>query len=353
MYFNISHIDQKSDGATVGRSTAFDIKRLYLGVDHKFSDMFSASVVTDVSLIANTNTVTGTANSGSAQPGQGTTAPTAFPDGRRDPLPQERLSAGKIQPALTIRLGEANMPWIPWAEDIYGYRFVEPTLIDRTAFGNSADWGVHVLGSFANGLINYQVSVVDGAGYRNPLRSESVDVEGRVNLAYKGFVAAVGGYTGKRGNNTFTPFSPVNNAVTPVQTGTDVATFHNAERFNALLAYTNDKLRIGGEYFWAKNWNQVTRVPTDTSDGWSVYGSYKVTPLFTSSAATTGCGRRGSVPGDPRELFQLRNRLQPGQDRRPRLALQARPRRQRLLRAEQRQPVQLRLPDRWPRPGHL
>jgi hypothetical protein len=281
MYFNISHIDQKSDGATVGRSTAMDLKRLYLGVDHKFSDMFSASVVTDVSLIANTNTVTGTANSGSAQPGQGTTAPTAFPKTVGETLfLKNAFLQAKFSPAFTVRVGEANMPWIPWEEDIYGYRFAELTLIDRTAFGNSVDWGVHVLGSFANGLISYQVSAVDGAGYRNPLRSQAIDLEGRINLNYKGVVAAVGGYTGKRGSDTFTPFSPVNNAVTPVQTGTNVATFHTANRFNALLAYVKGPIRIGGEYFSAKNWNQVTKVPTDTSDGFSFFGSYQLTHLF-------------------------------------------------------------------------
>ncbi len=281
MFFNISHIDQKSDGATVGRSTAFDVKRLYLGVDHKFSDIFSASIVTDISLIANTNTVTGTANSGTAQPGQGTTAPTPFPKtiGETLYLKNAYLQA-KFNQALTVRLGVANLPWVPWAEDVYGYRYVEPSLIDRTGFGTSSDWGVHVFGSLANGLVSYQVSAVDGAGYRNPLRSESIDLEGRISLNYKGFVAGVGGYSGKRAADTFTPFSPTNNAVTPVQTGTNVATFHTAQRFDALLAYTNDKLRIGGEYFWSKNWNQVTRVPSDTSDGWSAFASYKIAPMF-------------------------------------------------------------------------
>jgi hypothetical protein len=281
MYFNVSHIDQSSDGVTVGRSTAFDIKRLYLGVDHKFNDVFSANLTTDVSLIANTNTVTGTANSGTAQPGQGTTAPTAFPKtiGETLYLKKAYLQA-RLNPAFIVRIGAADLPWVPFVEDTYGYRYIENVIIDRTGFGTSADWGVHVLGSFANGLVSYQVSAVDGAGYRNPLRSQGIDVEGRVSLAYKGFIAAVGGYTGKRGADTFTPFSPTNNVVTPVQTGTDVPTFHTARRFDALLAYTNDKLRVGGEYFRATNWNQVTRVPSDRSDGWSVFGAYKITPLF-------------------------------------------------------------------------
>ncbi|MFL5897825.1 MAG: hypothetical protein ACJ76D_05120 [Solirubrobacterales bacterium] len=281
MYFNISRIEQHSDGALVGKSTAFDIKRLYLGVDHRFSDIFSASIVTDVNLVANTSTVTGTANSGTPQPGQGTNAPTPFPKtiGEVLFLKNAYLQA-KLSPAFIIRLGEANMPWIPWDEDVYGYRFIEPTVIDRTSFGNSVDWGVHLLGSFADGLVSYQLSAVNGAGFRNPTRSQTIDVEGRVNVNYQGFVAAVDFYTGKRGNNTFTPFSPINDPVTPIQTGTDVVTHHNAERFDALLAYVKGPVRVGGEYFWSKNWNQVTKVPSDTSDGWALFGSYQITPLF-------------------------------------------------------------------------
>lgn len=282
MFFNVSHIDQHSDGQLVGRSTGFDVKRLYIGIDHKFSDIWSANITTDVNLIANTNTVTGTANSGSAQPGQGTTAPTPFPKTIGETLYLKRAYLqGKFSPAFIVRFGSAATPWIGFAEEVYGLRYVEPTLIDRTSFGISNDWGVHVLGSVADGLINYQVSAVDGAGFRNPMRSQTVDLEGRVNVNYHGFVAGVGGYSGKRGADTFTPFSPVNNAVTPVQTGVDVPTFHTAERFDALIGYESDRLHVGAEYFWAKNWNQVTKVPTDHSDGWSGFASFKLTSLFT------------------------------------------------------------------------
>ncbi|HEY1607533.1 MAG TPA: hypothetical protein VGF77_18245 [Allosphingosinicella sp.] len=282
MFFNVSHIDQHSDGQLVGRSTGIDVKRLYVGIDHKFSDIWSANITTDISLIANTSSVTGTAGSATAQPGQGTTAPAAFPKTIGETLYLKKAYLqGRFSPAFIVRFGSAATPWIGFAEDVYGLRYVEPTLIDRTAFGNSNDWGVHVLGSFAGGLVSYQVSAVDGAGYRNPLRSQSVDVEGRVSVNYHGVVAGAGFYSGKRAADTFTPFSPVNNAVTPVQTGTDIATFHTAERFDALVGYTSDRLHVGAEYFWAKNWNQVTKVPSDTSDGWSAFASYKVAPLFT------------------------------------------------------------------------
>ncbi|HEX5182348.1 MAG TPA: hypothetical protein VFW19_04245 [Allosphingosinicella sp.] len=282
MFFNLSHIDQHSDGRLVGRSIGIDVKRLYIGIDHKFSDIWSANITTDISLIANTSNVSGTANSATAQPGQGTNAPSAFPKtiGESVYLKKAYLQ-GRFSPAFILRFGSAGLPWISFAEDVYGLRYVEPTLIDRTAFGNSTDWGVHLLGSFADGLVSYQVSAVDGAGYRNPLRSQTVDVEGRLSVNYHGAVAGAGFYSGKRAADTFTPFSPVNNATTPVQTGTDVPTFHTARRFDALLGYESDRLHVGAEYFWARNWNQVTKVPSDTSDGWSAFASYKVAPLFT------------------------------------------------------------------------
>jgi hypothetical protein len=280
MFFNVSHIEQRSDGATVGRSTAFDVKRFYLGVDHRFGDVYSGSATLDISLVANTFNVAGTPQSATPQPGQTTTAPAAFPRtvGETLYLKKAYLQA-RYDPAFTLRIGSADLPWVPFVEDVYGRRYVEQVAIDRTGFGTSADWGLHALGSFAAGHVNYAVSVVDGAGYRNPLRSRSVDVEGRLSLNYGGLVAAVGGYAGKRGADTFNPFSPANSAPTPVQTGTAVRTLHTATRFDALVAYAKDPFRLGVEYFYARNWNQVTKAPADASDGWSFFGSYRVDPL--------------------------------------------------------------------------
>jgi hypothetical protein len=354
MFFNASHIEQTSDGATVGRSNAFDVKRFYLGVDHKFNDVYSASATTDISLIANTNNVTGTANSGAAQPGQGTTAPAAFPKtvGETLYLKKAYLQA-RYDPAFTLRLGAADLPWVPFVEDVYGYRYVEQILIDRTGFGTSTDWGIHALGTLAGGHVNYAVSVVDGAGYRNPLRSKSLDVEGRLSVNYQGFIAAAGFYAGKRGGDTFTPFSPTNNAVTPVQTGANVQTFHTATRFNALLAYTSDTLRLGGEYFYARNWNQVTKAPSDTSEGWSAFASYRPAPLIGLFARYDWVEpTRDLFPAITDRYFNLRPLVPAGEDRRVRPRLQTRPGEPRLFRPRQQQPLQLRLPDRRPHQRH-
>jgi hypothetical protein len=83
-----------------------------------------------------------------------------------------------------------------------------------------------------------------------------VDFEGRAGLQFGDFVAAIGGYSGKLGKET---------ATSPAQ--------HTATRADALLGYKNSLFTLGGEWFQAKNWNNVTTAATDSADGWSVFGN--------------------------------------------------------------------------------
>jgi hypothetical protein len=146
-------------------------------------------------------------------------------------------------------------------------------MIDRTKFGTSADWGVHALGSIPLGKdvsLNYAGAIVNGMGYKKPgfiggvNHTNRMDFEGRVSLAAYGFTAAVGGYDGKLGKEV---------------TGT--ATYHDATRFDALLAYAKGPIRAGVEYFHANDWNDVTQANpalTNKSEGWSGWGSFAFTP---------------------------------------------------------------------------
>lgn len=229
MFFDLTSISQKNNGVkTANDGTGFDVKRFYLGIDHKFDDVWSANLTTDFNYVGN--------------------------DGETNLFVKKAYLQGKFDPLFVVRAGSADMPWIPYAENVYGYRFVENTLIDRLKFGTSADWGVHVLGN--NGTFNYQGSVVNGAGYKNPSRGKSMDFEGRVGVQFGDFVAAVGGYSGKLGKDTQT--SPAT---------------HTANRSDALLAYKTGLFTVGGEWFQAKNWNNVTTVATDKADGYSVFGN--------------------------------------------------------------------------------
>lgn len=249
MYYDLTNIDQKSDGVKLPGSpngVNFDVKRFYLSVDHKFNDVFSADFTTDF-----------TYDSG--------------PAGATQLYIKKAYIQAKLSDALIFRAGSADLPWVPFVEDVYGYRYVENVLIDKEKFGTSADWGVHALGKIPMGPVtfNYALAAVNGNGYKKPgfiagvNRSNDMDFEGRVSANVGDFVAAVGGYEGKLGK--------------AVQ-GTP--TFNTAQRFDALLAYQGKRFRIGGEYMYAKDWNDVTQANpllVNTSEGWSGWGSFKVT----------------------------------------------------------------------------
>src|SRR6476646_7288659 len=247
-FFNVSNINQKStdlagvttDNAQNGAQT--ELKRFYIGVDHKFNDTFSANITTDFRYNSNCTS--------------------------KDVLlyVKKAYVQAKLSPALFVRVGSADLPWVPFVEGLYGYRFVENTLIDRTKFGTSADWGVHAGGTFGKGLVSYAVSAINGAGYKTLSRSSNtIDLEGRISVnPIKSVTLGVGGYTGKLGKSADNlPAS---------------ATPHHATRINAIAAYTDKRVRAGAEYFTAKNWNNVNTLASDKSNGWSAFGSFAFTP---------------------------------------------------------------------------
>jgi hypothetical protein len=242
-YLNLSYLDQKVNGVPQKTNgTQAELKRFYLTVDHKFSDIFSANLTTDVRYGSN-----------------GLTNDDAI-------YVKKAFLQAKFSPAFFVRLGAADMPWIPFVEDVYGYRFVENTLIDRTKYGTSSDWGLHIGGTFGNGLVSYAASAVGGQGYKTIYRgTNTVDLEGRLSVVpMKGLTFAVGGYTGKLGKS--------------VESAVD--TPHRASRLDALAAYATGPIRVGLEYFSAKDWNNVTTAYEDKTSGWSAFGSVAFAKKF-------------------------------------------------------------------------
>lgn len=236
-YINLSNLHQEVNGTKQGTSgTQAELKRFYVTLDHRFNRVLSANLTTDVRYgshgLSHDDVV----------------------------YVKKAYLQADISPALRVRVGSADMPWIPFVEGIYNYRFVENTLIDRTKYGTSADWGVHVSGKLAHGLINYAASAVGGQGYKTISRNtDTIDLEGRVAIMpVQGVTLAVGGYTGKLGK------SSAGQPNTP----------HTATRWDALAAYTHGPVRMGVEYFSATNWNTVTSTTADKSTGWSAFGSY-------------------------------------------------------------------------------
>jgi hypothetical protein len=235
MFADLTNYDARNDGVdSANNGFGLDVKRFYLGVNHNFDDIWSVNLTTDFNYVSN--------------------------DSETQLYVKKAYVQAKLSDAFVGRLGSADLPWVPYVEDLYGYRFVENVMVDRLKFGTSADWGVHAAGKLADGKFSYAASVISGAGYKNPTRSNSMDLEAR--LAFKpidGLSIALGGYTGKLGKD-------IQNSTTPPQ--------HTANRLDALVTYVQASFRAGAEYFTADNWNNVTALAADKADGVSVWASY-------------------------------------------------------------------------------
>lgn len=237
-FIDLTSLDAKVAGSkTAASGFGLDVKRFYLVVNHTFDSIWSANLTTDFNYVS--------------------------AESQTQLFVKKAYLQAKLSDALWVRAGSADLGWVPFVEETYGYRYVENALVDRTKFGTSADWGVHIGGKAGDGKVGYTLSLIEGNGYRNPTRSKSLDVEGRVSFTpVPGVTAALGFYSGKLGKD-------VEGTATPV--------VHTASRYNAMLAYGNDKFRVGGEYFSADNWTAVTSALKDSADGVSVWGAVDFT----------------------------------------------------------------------------
>ena len=295
VFADVSTIQNKNAaGKTAQTGTDYDIKRTYLTVEHRFNDTYSFNFTSDLVFDSNTASPSGAASptnneAGGANTASGVKSTQLF-------VKKAYLQAHYAD-AFNIRLGSAELPWVPFVEGINGYRFVEQMLIDRIKFGTTTDWGVHVYGTLFDKIIGYQVSVIDGEGFRQPAmgtvnRTNAVDVEGRVNATYDHFTVAVGGYDGKLGSAV---------ERTP--------TFHDAQRFNALLAYTDSRIRLGAEYLWARYWKDVTQssqAKTNETTGYSLFGSYNFTPAVSVFGRYDWVRPKGNTtPSEHEDFFDV------------------------------------------------
>ncbi len=230
LYIDVSSISAKNAaGATVDPSGfGLDVKRFYLDVNHQFDSVWSADIKTDASYSSGTGTVA--------------------------PFIKTAFVQAKLSPEFIIRAGSSDMPWIPFDEGLYTYRYVENTLIDRLHFGNSADWGLHVMGK--SGVVSYAVSAVNGGGYKHPGRTKGMDIEGRLSVEpTKGLTLAVGGYNGKLAQDSYSTPAPL-----------------TASRFDALVNYSCPQFNLGAEYFNETNWGRTGSTTGDKGDGYDLWG---------------------------------------------------------------------------------
>jgi hypothetical protein len=262
VFFDVSNISLQNEDKT-GKKVdtppngfGFDVKRFYLIVDHKFNDVWSANLTTDAqySTAATTSVVTPPSTPGGSPGTVNALTSQTTSGGVTEVMIKKLYLQAKFAPGFIVRAGSYDMPWDPFVESLYGYRYVEKLTTDRFGFSNTTDWGANVGGAFGDhDLLSYSLSAVNGGGYKNPTRTKYVDFEGRVAVKpVPWLTAGVGYYSGHLGQ--------VN------ATNQDFPT-NKASRIDAVLGVVFQGLRVGVEYFEAKNYKTVKDLAT------SAYGT--------------------------------------------------------------------------------
>ena len=127
-----------------------DIKRAYLSVDHTFNSVYSANVTLDFApngIIAGG----GTYGTGTLQGSE---------------VVKYAYLQAHYADEFVVQVGAEKTPWIPFVDDIIGYRYIDKGIVDQNKYGNSSDWGVNVHGDFGHGLFDYSLAALEGAGYK-------------------------------------------------------------------------------------------------------------------------------------------------------------------------------------------
>lgn len=240
IFLDATHLNQHRSGRRTDLSgNGVDLKRSYLDIDHRFSRVWSAHVTTDINWTRDGS-------------------PT-------DLWFKHAYLQGAFSKALVLRLGSAPMPWAGFVNHWSGYRYVDKELVTRLRYGASADWGVHLLGTLgAGGRVQYATSMISGSSFKRPRTGDRPDFEGRIAWQPSAnTVVAVGGYDGERALG-----------------GGDHATYHTARRWDAMAAYADKRVRLGGQYFRATDWKQVRSPQGDRASGWSLWASLKLNPQW-------------------------------------------------------------------------
>ncbi len=309
-FFDVSHIqlqneDKNGEKVDTGPTgTGFDIKRGYIIVDHRFNDVWSADLTTDLqfSSAQTTSVVTATGGTTNALTNQNTSG------GVTEVMIKRLYLEGKFSNGFVLHLGSYTSPWAPFVESLYGYRYIEKTATDRLGFANTADWGVNATGAFADNLVTYSASVVNGAGYKNPSRTKDVDFEGRIGVKpLEWLTIGAGFYNGHLGQVTAANQNFAQNT---------------ASRFDVVGGVNFNGIRFGAEYFQAKNYKTVKdlagsvygtsavvasalgkTVPSDKADGESVWASYAFAQQWSVFARYDDSKLSKDVAPDLKDLY--------------------------------------------------
>lgn len=240
LIFTNFHIST-SDGNT---KPEFENTRAYLGYEYNFSKEFYGKVVFDV---------------GDPKDGGGHQLSAFLKNAYLEYNPGN----------LKVYFGMISTTQFKVSEKLWGNRYMMKSFQDEYKFNSSADLGVNIDYEFAD-FISIDVSVINGEGYKK-IQNDSILRPG-IGITIK-------------------PLKGLLARVFADQMGEDV----KQQSLATLLAYTNEKFVLAGEYNYQKN---TTMIDGQDRFGTSFYATYKPKSNWKLFARYDALNSK-KLPGEP------------------------------------------------------
>jgi hypothetical protein len=92
------------------------------------------------------------------------------------------LELKEFFPGFKVLFGQAGLPWVPFEEKLWGFRYVQKVMPDLGGKLTSTDLGLSVIYKFPGGYGEFHGAGVNGTGYHAVENNKYKDVHGRLTI---------------------------------------------------------------------------------------------------------------------------------------------------------------------------
>jgi len=140
------------------RTSGVALDRAYISVGYKIDDVWSMKVTTDATLN------------------------TAATGKKTEVFIKNAFIKAAFAPEAVFTIGVIGTPWIGYENGLDGHRYIVRAYTDTHGLDGSADAGIGLAGKFADGMIGYAATVVNGKGYGDITATDAVDFNSRLGF---------------------------------------------------------------------------------------------------------------------------------------------------------------------------
>ena len=230
--------DRSSGGVFVQGRDEFQISRIYLTAEAKYGSQVKSKVVLE---------------------GNTTQTPTTWVGSNTVFLKNAFLEYTDLYPGGNLAIGLIGTSWIGYEEGIWGRRFVAKVMVDEDKTLPSADKGISIRGKIADGIVDYDLALVNGegvaAGEKAGGDGNKKDGFGRVSIVPFAWIEQMGGVK-------------LHGYVHQGRSAEGKARLR--DRYIGGASFKNTRMHVMGSYYWKVDGDGKTEVK---GKGYSVHGS--------------------------------------------------------------------------------